>query len=425
MMRAMKSAGRVLLTDYNVFEQEGSGEGFVENLGYFGEQVTAVWNTLAGNKDLMYLFIVGLITIVAIPMIIMGAYRRKRRREGPAPMTQPKYGLYEWACVVIMVLLVSSDMFAMINMFTFFGLTPAEFRIYSATFALFLEGFPWVLGRITPLIKDPVQYVQGRRRAYRRIAFMCWLGLFAAWALTIVIRFLYTYEINPNVNVMNLTVGDIMSSGFNAFLSGRYNNSFGYDTGANDGYLAQVFLFVSPILTSVLAYALTLVAFSSNNAALAAKDMQKALEYHQWCDNRYQSIHNRCMDAKRSIWASLNGNPGRYIDDPATFRRSCHVLIHDNLIEECLDAYPSMLKQYNEAVESVLADFISQCAEHSSEPHKVARITVEEIIQEYEKGLTEAGNKWRYEECSEKMCADLEELLDHTIIMAQFRKAAK
>lgn len=352
-----------------------------------------------------------ILTLLAAALIGLVIWNRHRRKTEPGLVKSDSIGLFsKGLCMALVLLLVASDYTALQNMFKGFRMSIPERRLFSLTFALFLEGFPFVLGIVVPKIKDPAQPYAGTKARLRAVAVLCWCCLIVTFALSIGMRYLYTEQ--PS------------RGGFEAFLAGTYNSD-GQDN-RSDKYLGEVFLFFSPVLTSLLAYVVTSVVFSSNNLDAAAKRCAQHRKRADWFQAAYDEAVHRKEDAAHSLWYTL----GYSVDDPVPpdfdeYRDSCHVKIHDMIINNCLYAYPSLLKRYNERVEATLNGYINELAKYSSTPNVITKISVDEIIDKYDAGIGMDVDAWDYERCEPVMCGDLERLLHSAVIMAQFKRASK
>lgn len=382
-----------------------------------GSTRSKFWETLSSWDSLMEFYnnnqvSFTLVVLLSVLLIVLAAWIiRKLRKRPPDPQKQIGAStLFRVAAGFLILCLATSDLFAMYNMFSNFRLKPEESVAFSLTFALFLEGFPFVLGYIDPMKKDPAQFIMQREKRYRTISIVCWIFLIVSWTLAITIRFLYTEQ--------------SQMGGFVDFWKGNYNSS--RNKYSNNAYLAQVFLYVSPILTSILAYALSYMAFGSSCLQEAARVMRAAKARFEAAEQAYNSINNLRQDAKSVLWSSFTNSidypPPTDFDD---FRNQSTVYIHDKLISGCLDAYPTLLKRYNHEVESVLARYIVELSEYSSMPQLITQITVQQITEEFDSKTTNNVNKWGYELCGPYLLADLERLLNDAVIGAQFQALSK
>ena len=320
---------------------------------------------------------------------------------------------FKLLAALLIVALTAADLFATSNMFSGFNLKIEETRMFSFAFALFLEGFPFALGLIDPLKKDPGQFVMQRGRYYRMLSRLCWCFLVLSWCLAILIRILYTEQTRYG--------------GFEAFLDGTYTTTPDR-IGRNDNntYLAQVFLFASPIITSVLAYVLSWLAFSSTCLHNAAKLVRSSHKLYMQRLDAYERINHRRQDATSALWASVTGDvnavPPREFED---FRNQSMAYMLDMMIAGCLDAYPAMLKRYNHEVEAAMTRYIAELSRMSTVPQRINQITVGQIINEYDQAVSRDVDKWDYELCEPAMCGDLEELLNDAVIGSQFNATSK
>lgn len=359
-------------------------------------------------NQVVFVLILALLGAALIGLVL---WNRHRRKAEPGLVQSDSIGLFSKAlCMALVLLLIFSDYTALQNMFKGFRMSIPERRLFSATFALFLEGFPFVLGIVVPKIKDPAQPYAGKKARLRTVAVICWCCLIVTFALSIGMRYLYTEQ--PS------------RGGFEAFMAGTYNSD--ELNNRSDKYLGELFLFFSPVLTSLLAYVVTSVVFGSSNLDDAAKRCAQHRKRADWFQAAYDGAVHRKEDAAHSLWYTL----GYSVDDPVPsdfdeYRDSCHVKIHDMIINNCLYAYPSLLKRYNERVEASLNGYINELAKYSSTPNVITRISVDEIIDKHDASVGMNVDAWDYERCEPVMCGDLERLLHSAVIMAQFKRASK
>ena len=371
---------------------------------------------LLGLEDFIITHFVTFLVLAALTLLVVFLLRRRKERIGPKDLGQRQFGFTELLCVALTLALVGSDFYAMSNMFTRFDVTDNERIIYSATFALFLEGFPFVLGLVIPQIQDPVQFIKGRKKAYRKIASFCRIGLAVSWVLAIYIRLLQVAPIeNGTLTRENFTLSELIASPLWAYLASDYGETM------NTEYLAQIFLFLSPVLTSMLCYVISLHAFSKTSVDVAAEKYKRCRERFEWCENRYQKAEERRQDVMASMWRSLCDEEDRRYYSINEFRSACHVLIHDKMIAKCVNAYPGLLKRYNEEIELKLAQYIVRIGKHSTIPERIEKLTVESIVRQYDDKQHDPTNKWNFEECGYDMREELSSLLHEAIILAQFK----
>ena len=348
---------------------------------------------------------------LAVVLCFLAIWNKHRHRKAPNLVKSDSVGPFtRYTCIFLILGLVFSDFPSLQNMFRNFGMTYRERRLFSITFALFLEGFPVVLGIALPKVLDPAQPYARKRGLYAFISAFSLAAILVTFALSVVLRLEYTEQ--PS------------RGGLDAFLAGNYDS--GGVLNKSDRYLGEVFLFFSPILTSVMAFLVTLVVLGNTNMDDAAKRCQRNMERFQWFKARCDKANHKRDDASSSLWYTL----GHSVNDPipvafSDYRKACHVKIHSMIINNCLYAYPSLLKRYNDRVEATLGYYINELARLSSIPNVITKIKVEDIILDYDTHVDLDVDAWNYERCEPVMCGDLERLLNSAVIMAQFKHASK
>lgn len=373
-------------------------------------------DVLTGIEQYVINHFVTILVILALTAVALYLRYRQKARMGPEDLGQSRFGFTEWLCVGLTLALIGSDFYAMYNMFTRFDVTDNERLIYSGTFALFLEGFPFMMGLVVPQIQDPVQFIKGRRKAYRKIAWFCRIGLLISWGLAIYIRLLQVAPLEEGTLTKdNFSLSTLITAPLWSYLESSFGETM------NSEFLGQLFLFVSPILTSVLCYVISLHVFGQSSVDVAAKKFRKCSQRYKWCERKYQKIENRRQDVMRSMWRSLCDEEDQRYYSNDEFRSACHVRIHDKMIGKCVSAYPGLLKRYNEQIELKLAQYIVRIEKQSTIPERIEKLTVESIIEKYDGKMEDPTNRWDFEECGYDMREELESMLHEAIILAQFK----
>lgn len=383
-----------------------AGSGSIDTTGIFSS-----WEAFGEFLKSYQIPLTLILMFVSLALIVAIFIYRHIAKRPPDPLKALGVsGFIKFVSAVLICLLLASDVFAMYNMFSSFRLKWEESAMFSFTFALFLEGFPFTLGIIDPIKKDPGQFIMHRDKHYRKLSRICWCFLIVSWALAFVIRFMYTEQ--PHMG------------GFFKFWEGEYNSE--RNKYSNNSYLAQVFLYISPILTSLLAYALSYLSFRSSCLQEATKLVRTSQDRYNRTLDTYERINNRRQDATAALWASLTGDitsvPPLEFND---FRNQSMVYMHDMLISGCLDSYPALLKRYNHEVEAALSHYIAELSQLSTIPQRINQITVEEIIKDYDQHMIYDADKWDYELCGSAMCKDLEQLLEDAVLGSQFNTMSK
>lgn len=379
--------------------------------GAAGTPITAeaLMTFLEKNQGLFFKYLVIAVGVFWLIGRIIRWYTRYRSMKAPGPVKLDALSFtMKVCCIVLMAGLISCDYISLMNMFKLMRFDAEERPIFAFAFALFLEGFPFVLGIVLPKVRDPIQAIEGKKDDYKLIARICTVCMLISFALAVGLRYLF--------------VTAPARGGWEAYM----NEQFMRNPNKNDVFLGQLFLFCSPILTSILALVVSWVAFGSNNLDDLATQLRKHQERFNWYEQAYGEYKHCYQDARNSLWITV----GHKADDEPLenfeeFRLDCHAKIHDMIIGNCMDAYPSLLKRYNERIEAALSGYVQELADYSTIPHLITRITVQDIIREYNKTVKEPVDNWNYEVCEQQMAGDLESMLSKSVIVAQFKYATR
>lgn len=368
-----------------------------------------VMTFLEAHQATFFKYLVMAVCIFWFVALVVRRYIRYRSKKAPGPVKLDTLSfVMKVVCVSLMLGLIACDYVSLLNMFKLMHLDRNERPIFALAFALFLEGFPFVLGIVLPKIRDPIQVIKGKKEDYWVIAWICGICMLASFALAVGLRWLF--------------VSSPARGGWEAYIK----EEFMRNPNRNDVFLGQLFLFASPILTSILALVISWVTFGTSNLDDLGKQLRKHQERYNWYKEAHDESRHCYQDARDSLWITLGHTVDEQpLEEFEDFRLDCHAKIHDMIIGNCMDAYPSLLKRYNERVEAALSSYIQELADYTTIPHLLTRISIQDVIREYNKTISEPADNWSYEVCEQHMSGDLESMLSKTVIVAQFKHATR
>lgn len=300
--------------------------------------------------------------------------------------------------------LAQCDFYAVFTIFDeSLSLDKDQVKFLSYTFAAFLEGFAFVLGIFLSRAMDSTSYRDTAKRAYWFGVLICVSGLVGAWSLAVAQR----YNLVRLAALAEATEGTVLT--FWQVVS----NSKSED----------IFMMVSPILTSVLAFSLSWLAFPSYSLDNQAREV----EYQQGRYLRFRAKYGKLLMAyqqkKTKLWTALSGNEMDMPEDSNIYQSRCQQLIRQKTVNACVGAFYGEFGQYNKRIEAELSAYILELSERSTLPHMISTITVEEVLEKYDsmmkdKGLE--GDIWDSQKLRQDKKARLQRDLNNAACQAEF-----
>lgn len=321
---------------------------------------------------------------------------------------------------VLIAGLAFADFLAMSNLFAELDLSDkfrlghfsssllSESVIYSVTFSILLEGNPLFLGIAASLLADKTKY-KVNDKANAIIGFSISLvALIITFALVIVLRIMLIQQ----------------KGGVTAFKNG----TFGGSDDSNGSFIAQIYLIVAPVLTSMLAFVASWTAFRSEQIEKLKHRLDKLHNKFLIRQSKFLDEIHRNDDARMVLWRSLTEN------DPLPmtlndFRENCFVRIQAKLLKNSTDAFPDQVRRYNAEITSLLQSFIvTLAANTTTTPRDIENMKIDDIIKAYDKQKQDSNDKedaWDYSICGDALTNRLKTILDNAVVVAQFKTTIK
>lgn len=265
--------------------------------------------------------------------------------------------------------------------------------LFSMMFAICLEGIPTFMGFSLSKWLDSTQVKKNdSRNAMLGLIASC-LGLIVAFVLLIFLR--------------RQTL--ITNGGATAFKEGTYPN-----------YPIDVFLMVSPILTSILAFLASWFAFQTETSRTLESELNLVRDKFLATYHDFLTDLNALQDARIQLWTSLTSFKGQ----PKTmkgFRILVLQRIKSKLMQDCIDYYPIQMRRYNTEVEAMLKSCIEEMSKKSTIPETIKKISLEEIIEGYDENRVENEVCWDYEKAKSTLEESFARRIDNAVVVAQSR----
>lgn len=320
--------------------------------------------------------------------------------------------------ILLILSLAAADVFAMHELFGQLNSSESEQWVYSLTFALCLEGIPTFMGICFSKLKDETSY---KKNDYYNALLGSWVGLFGlllAFSMVIILRLL----------LMN------SYGGWAAFREGTYaiQTADGYGS-TNQLFLTHVFLTISPVMTSFLAFITSWVVFPSDNHAQLERELDEMYLKYVDSQSEYNVAYDKLEMAKMNIWKDIASED---VDIPRSikvFRKDCYNRIRSLLIRDCIEKLPDQVETYNSVIKQELECILKELANYASPREKceIEGISIDSLLEEYYNNLSDEKEKQDYSNCWDSTIASialddkLKRLVDNAIAVAQYKSASE
>ena len=279
----------------------------------------------------------------------------------------------------------------------------SEVNVYPMMMVLLLEGIPYFLGLEISTIFDNTIYKVNNKIFAIIGSIISGISLIGTFTLVIVMRLLVIQ----------------LNGGFPSFSGGN--------TELSETFIVQLGLLNTPILTSLLAFVASLVAFRSESAEELEKKIDRLHIKFLNEQSKFYDILNKNDDARTALWSSLTSNqngkiPTRFDD----FRKECFDRIRAKLIENVIIQYPGQISRFNAEVEGLLEFYINQMSSIAAmdDSYEIRAITSERLFKSYDQFRIQEGNTidaWSYKIAGKELEKEMKKVLDNAVIVAQFK----
>lgn len=323
--------------------------------------------------------------------------------------------------LIIVLLMAFADFLTMQNLFLDLGSSDgmelfgkdleviSEALVYSVTMVALLEGNPWFLGMTATALWDKSSY-KTNDKTNAKVGFIISLaGLVLSWLLEATMR---GFLIAKN-------------GGLAAYMT------FDKTTGKSlyEGFVLDICLACTPVLTSILATVASWTAFRSEQETKLVWEIQERYKRFLRSQKDFLECLYKNEDSKVALWSSLTIRPnGPMPQDFDSFRQECFSRIRTKLIENCITQYPDQIKYFNAAVEDLLRHCIEEMSKYTTVPDEIRGIELDGLIAEYDaarEAERKPGEAWDYTVAGRDLEAELKTLLDNAVVTAQFKTSHK
>lgn len=305
--------------------------------------------------------------------------------------------LMKFFALLIIAFLATSDFITMYNLFKDLDFNSTEKTVMALTIAVCLEGIPSFFGLTLSKFLDKTSYKSNGKRNAAIGSGVTLVGMVLTFATVIAMR-VAIYTINGDASAEDGEVGQFWAK--------------------------NIYVTVAPVITSLLSFVASWVAFGSDSIERARLDREVALLKFMERESDFQDSLHRLNDARNALWSSL------WVKAPmpmefGVFRKECFIRIRTKLTANTMEEYPTLLKMYNEALESKLDEMLNHLQELSGLELGYPDLTLDHILKEYDEMAKNEIDAWCLEKAEKPLQDKLKTQIDNAVIIAQYKSAVK
>lgn len=356
---------------------------------------------------------------------------RKEFRENTKEILYKYRGWAYWSMALIATAVLGYfDYLSMIELFTNSNLLRKDVWKFAMLFAICLEGIPFFSAYFVAKVFVHHKVKKNDRR-YAGIGFVLgMIGLLIAWGVAMYIRgIIIQNNILEGKQELYRELMVFLEENSALDEAEAYFWKMNENRPKYDGYTVDIFLFWSPIMTSILAF----LASWSTTAKDVEKEVKQEVEfYHKKFLKKeadYRAELEKLLNLRASIWHSVTQYEAERVPMPVTenaFREEVIRRIRKQLISNSVTVYPSEVGRFQNKVEAELREYLSELAANSTNPEIILSIDIQEIIRKYDEEQLRNNQEakcWDYSKAGTELEAELRRLVDNTTIMVHSSKA--
>lgn len=301
--------------------------------------------------------------------------------------------LSQIAAILVTGFMVLADWYTLRDLFIEL-VNATDAHIYAMILATTLEGLPFYLGMLSAEGADVGHYYKNDFKTARTGFWIALFALFCAFTITASLRILMIYNMR---------------------LMGEFNGRRGFEK-----LIPQLFLTVSPLLTSLLSYVASWFTFRSSYLEKAYNETLEKQEFYLQRREEFREAYDLFQGTRSSLWFSLEDAETLIMPrDSESFRTECFTRIRKKLVANCLACYPTQIERYTQEVNSALERCIQELAMHTTIPHAITDISVSELISQHDKNARDYADCWDYNMAGPELEGELHSMLDQAVVVAQ------
>lgn len=334
------------------------------------------------------------------------------------------------AAVLLILALTGADVFAMNDLFTSLDIDVTSVMVFSFTFALCLEGLPTFLGASLSKLKDQTNY---KKNEYKNAQIGFWGGL---------IGFLCAFALVVALRVLIMT----KSGGYTAYLDGSYGvGASEYYGETSQLFIKDLFLTISPLLTSILAGLTSWIVFPSDIHSRLEKELDKMQADYIEKQSKFNVSYDKLEVVRMTIWKDVSNNNSDMPSSINIFRKECYARIRNLITRDCIEKFPVQIEQFNKYIKDDLLFYRDEMASIAADSGvDFSDINIETLIKKrdarildkinvpeknkngkkFERYLDES-DCWDYGLARSVLINNLKKLLNNAIVVAQYKSTGE
>jgi len=251
--------------------------------------------------------------------------------------------------IIFISFLICADTYSLYDMFIKNGATQNAALFFASVFAVILEGGPFFVSNSIAVYKDKTCVRKNER-------FNALWGVVIGSVLTLAA---FTVVVYTRYHVIDsgggIDINGFYHSGFNKF--NRYDSEGNILYNAfYDGYSLDLFLMFSPILTSMLAFLISWMAFKPNNRKKLHNEMTGKYEAYLDATEGVKRTEGSLMDIVLKIQTKLKIE--KRPEDVAAFKEMCLDIMRKMMADEVDYYYPILLQGFTDNINAELNKYI-------------------------------------------------------------------
>ena len=298
-----------------------------------------------------------------------------------------------WCLIFAMA---ASDFYTVRSLFIDINVGVTDAMVYAGISAIILEILPSYMGLVLGKRRDKARYEKNLAGG-----FSITLALFVTMALIALVAYLRYSWVSEQIRLGNI--------------GGRRGNEDVYK---------HMFLAVLPALTSIAAFLISWFMLRTKSLEDKYQEVCRLQEEFFSRQADFRVAYNRCMEARTTVWTSIcDYNVEPMPEGMEAFRRDCFTRIRGKLVDDCLVTYPTQIERYSMDVESKLQEYLLIISKHSTLPHTITSISLEELIRDHDDNTRDPADRWDYNESGPDLEAELRRTIDNAVVVAQYKSA--
>jgi len=321
--------------------------------------------------------------------------------------------------VLVIIILIAADIFALRQMFIQSHSTPFNANVFGALFGIITSGVPIIMGWCLAAWLDKTRYKKNDERNSIIGLSVGTIILLAVFVLIFFVRFEMIHSSGLSIR-LDFEISDYdyylfsdwrrvpriytdaegntsleiyyFRSGWNRVYREAYRGTparFGFD----NTFSINLFLMFSPVLTSLFAFVISWHIFRKDNIDKLEKEVEGLYEKFIKELEHYKNTSADLDNKKLELWSMFNSKKSMP-SSMHSFRKKCFKMVRSMIMGNSAFLYKRQLERFMHEMEGDIATYISKISDKSNVAHRITEeLTIADIIDEFDKKLN-PEKKW-------------------------------